>query len=76
MAIKTVTICDGCGKMLEKSQDIYQLSFKTDSFWSGADTGYLQENLHFCYACAHNIKENMEKIASNLKGGNHVQNII
>ncbi len=63
MSVKTVIVCDGCGEILKETSDIYYMTFKTDSFWSGADSDYLQETLHFCFECAKNIKQSLEKIA-------------
>lgn len=58
MSVKTVIVCDGCGEILKETSDIYYMTF-----WSGADSDYLQETLHFCLGCAKNIKQSLEKIA-------------
>ena len=63
MSVKQVTVCDGCGRTLEKTSRIYHLALNADRFWSGADSHYLQENLDFCYRCAQQIKDVLLKIA-------------
>jgi len=60
---KEVTICDGCGKILAKTNEIYHFCLKTDKFWSGADMDNIEMNLDFCYACARQLKDTMQKIA-------------
>ena len=64
MAVKQVIVCDGCGKYLEKTREIYKLVLKTNKFWDGIDTDYNYEELDFCYVCAKNIKKTLEKIAN------------
>ncbi len=67
MSLKTIRICDGCGKELTRTSEIYHLVLKTDKFWNGADMDYLEERLDFCIICARKIKETLEKIAKGLR---------
>ena len=60
---KEVTICDGCGKVLEKPSEIYHLRLESDRFWDGVETTNKVIYLDFCYVCAKKIKETLEKIA-------------
>ncbi len=57
-----VTQCDGCKKILTKTQDIYHLIIKTDNFWNVVEDDYLIERLDFCYSCAKDIKETLKRI--------------
>ena len=67
MSKKEVIICDGCGKIIERTRDCYKLYLKTDKFWDGIDYDYNLIELDFCYACARHIKETLEKIAKRLE---------
>ena len=63
MAKIEVVKCDGCGKILEKTSEIYHLHLKTDRFWDGVEMDTNVIRLDFCYTCAINIKKTLEKIA-------------
>lgn len=63
MAIKKVMVCDGCGKVINKTSEAYHLNLRTDSFWDGVERDYLEENFDFCPLCASDIKRTLERIA-------------
>ena len=64
---KEVVVCDGCGKILEKTSEVYHLCLKTDKFWSGADMDYNVIQLDFCSTCARQIKDILVKIYEKLQ---------
>ncbi|MGE4358030.1 MAG: hypothetical protein AB7E08_05735 [Candidatus Omnitrophota bacterium] len=64
-----VTKCDGCGKELNRTSEIYKLYLKTDRFWDGVDNDCLTVNLDFCKYCAMTIKDTLTKIVKKLEGG-------
>jgi hypothetical protein len=65
MAIKTITVCDGCERELKERKEMYYLDFNTDAFLDGAgDTDYNSINLVFCEKCAKNIKTSLEIIVN------------
>ena len=66
MSRKEVIVCDGCGKILEKTSQIYKIYLKTDKFWNGVDTDRNVIYLDFCYTCARDIKNTLEKIAKRM----------
>ena len=68
MSKKEVIICDGCGKIIEKTSEHYKLNLKTDKFWDGVEFDYNLISLDFCPACAMQIKETLQKIARKLEG--------
>jgi len=63
MSKKTVIVCDGCGKTLEKTSEIYHLELRTDKFWDGVENDYNFILLDFCRDCAKDIKNSLKKIA-------------
>ena len=67
MSIKQVHVCDGCGAVLEKIDDIYHLNLKTDRFWNGVEMDCIQKNLEFCQKCANSVKDTLIKIAERKK---------
>lgn len=60
---KTIRVCDGCGKELTRTQDIFHLNLRTDRFYNGVDSDYFEKELDFCERCANSIKQTLEKIA-------------
>lgn len=56
MSVKTIHVCDGCGKHLEFKSEIYKLDLTTDRFWNGVEMDYLYKSLEFCGRCAGDIK--------------------
>ena len=66
MSKKTITVCDGCGKELDKISKTYHLPMKTDRFWDSVEMDYCEVNLEFCETCAKNIKNTLNRIAENL----------
>lgn len=62
MSEKTINICDGCGKELNRTQDIYKLGLQTDRFWNSVEMDYFYKNLDFCESCANRIMRSLEKI--------------
>ena len=67
MSTKTVVVCDGCGKTLERESECFKLCLKTDKFWDGVEMDYNLIQLDFCSTCAREIKETLKKIAKSLK---------
>ena len=67
MSIKTVTKCDGCGKIIERISECYKLVLKTNRFWDGVEMDYNLEQLDFCPICAREIKRSLERIAKSLE---------
>lgn len=63
MSIKRIVICDGCGRELTKTSQIYHLVLKTDKYWDGVDYDENLISLDFCSDCARDIKETLKKIA-------------
>ena len=63
MGTKTIRVCDGCGKELTKTSQIYRLSLKTDRFWNVVEMDYLEHQLEFCERCAVDIKQTLQKLA-------------
>lgn len=63
----TITRCDGCGKELEKPSKIYKLNLKTERFWDGTETSYLEQDLDFCRECATDIKNTLARILERLE---------
>jgi len=60
---KTIRVCDGCERELEKVSEVYHLVLKTDRYWDGVeDTDHL-EALDFCDRCAKDVKRTLQKIA-------------
>jgi len=66
MSTKTVIVCDGCGKILEKVQERYGMILKTEDFWNGVDYNYNRISLDFCQGCAKDIKNTLIKIERSL----------
>lgn len=64
MSIKQIHVCDGCGKELTKTSQIYHLYLRTDKFWSGADSDFLEKHLEFCERCAGDIKHTLQKLVN------------
>lgn len=64
MGEKTIRICDGCGKHLEKTSQIYRLKLTTDRFWDGVESTWLEKNLDFCWRCAEEVKNALIRIAN------------
>jgi len=60
---KTIRVCDGCGKELSRTQDIYHLNLRTDRFFDSVEMDWFEKNLDFCEKCANSIKQTLEKIA-------------
>jgi len=67
MSIRKVVVCDGCGKVIEKTSECYKLSLKTDKFWDGVDMERNLIHLDFCPICARSVKETLRKIAKSLE---------
>lgn len=63
MSIRHLRVCDGCGKELSRTQDIFHLNLRTDRFYDGVDSDYFEKELDFCERCANSIKQTLEKIA-------------
>lgn len=61
MSHKTI-LCDGCGKELTRTQDIYHL-LRTDRLYNGVDSDYFEKEFDFCERCANSIKRTLEKTA-------------
>jgi hypothetical protein len=40
MATKTITVCDGCEKELERTSEMYHMDMKTSKFWDGDSDGH------------------------------------
>jgi len=55
MALEQVIKCDGCGTILEKSQEIYLIDKQVQKLWHIIEVDYHSAKLHFCYPCAINI---------------------
>ena len=67
MSKKEVIVCDGCGRIIERSSEHYKLYLKSDKFWDGVEYEYNLIELDFCPICARRIKETLEKIARRLE---------
>jgi len=67
MSRKEITVCDGCGREITQRSRCYHLELKTDRFWNVVEMDYNLIRLDFCEACAHRIKDVLEKIASRLE---------
>ncbi|MHA1289281.1 MAG: hypothetical protein ACTSPB_17990 [Candidatus Thorarchaeota archaeon] len=67
MSTKTVVVCDGCGRTLERESGRFKLCLKTDSFWDGVEMDYNLIQLDFCPTCAREIKETLRRIAERLE---------
>lgn len=52
---KTITVCDGCGREIKKTQDRYHMTklvLETDTYCDAAgDTDYDSIGLEFCSSC-------------------------
>jgi hypothetical protein len=66
MGTKTIRVCDGCGKELKMTQEIYRLRLETDKFWNVVEKDWLEKNLDFCEGCATDIKDSLRVIAAKL----------
>lgn len=64
MSEKTIHVCDGCDKILEKASGNYHMEFRSGTFWNSAETDYNQINLEFCEHCARHIKQTLDNIAN------------
>jgi len=60
---KTIRVCDGCGKELSRTQDIYHLNLRTNRFYDSVEMDWFEKNFDFCERCANSIKQTLEKIA-------------
>ena len=63
MSIRHLRVCDGCGKELTRTQDIYHLNLRTDRFFDSVEMDWFEKNFDFCERCANSIKQTLEKIA-------------
>ena len=67
MSRKEITVCDGCGREIKQKSQCYHLDLKTDRFWNVVEMDYNLIRLDFCEACAHRIKQVLEKKESDIK---------
>lgn len=66
MSSKTINVCDGCGKILEKTSESYYMNLRTDRFWNSVEMDWFEHNLEFCERCALHIKDTLDKIYNKL----------
>ena len=64
MSLKEIRICDGCGRELEKTSDIFNLVLKTHKFLNVMEMDWLEVNLDFCLTCAKKIMVTLKTIAN------------
>ncbi|RLG16711.1 hypothetical protein DRN69_00055 [Candidatus Pacearchaeota archaeon] len=55
MSRREVTVCDGCGKVIEDVSKCYKLNLETNKFWDGVESRYNLIQLDFCPKCAMEI---------------------
>lgn len=75
MSLKQIHICDGCDKVIDNVKDIYYLDLKTDEFWDGTETDFLEKHLEFCGECAIDIKNTLKKIEEKLNNKDIVKEV-
>lgn len=63
MSIRHLRVCDGCGKELSRTQDIFHLNLRTDRFFDSVEMDWFEKNFDFCERCANSIKQTLETIA-------------
>jgi hypothetical protein len=71
VSIKQIHVCDGCGKELKETKNIYHLVLKTDRYYDSVEMTHNLEQLEFCPVCAREIKQVLKRIAEKLEGGLH-----
>ncbi|GHU89674.1 hypothetical protein FACS1894202_08270 [Clostridia bacterium] len=67
MATKTITVCDGCGKAIERIKDRFRLNLETLPYRECAedDRTPLVIELEFCERCAEGrVLPTLEKLAA------------
>jgi hypothetical protein len=69
VSIKQIHVCDGCGKELKETKNIYHLVLKTDRYYDSVEMTHNLEQLEFCPVCAREIKQVLKRIAEKLDGG-------
>jgi hypothetical protein len=69
VSIKQIHVCDGCGKELKETKNIYHLVLKTDRYYDSVEMTYDIEQLEFCLNCTQEIKQALNRIAEKLEGG-------
>lgn len=63
MGIKTINVCDCCGKELKYTSETYHISFMTDYFSDVCGSRDWNEfKSEFCESCARDIKNSLRKI--------------
>ena len=67
MSIKSIRICDCCGKELTQTSEIFHLDFKTNYFMDAAGSrDYDFERIDLCHSCAKRAVTALEIIAKNI----------
>lgn len=62
--IKSIRVCDCCGKELSKTSEVYHLDFKTSKFCDAAgDSDYNFEQIDLCESCIKRAVIALETIA-------------
>lgn len=69
MSIKQIHVCDGCGRELKETKEIYHLVLKTNRYNDSIEMTYDLEQLEFCPICAREIKQALRKIAERFEEG-------
>lgn len=69
MSIKEIHVCDGCGRELKETKEIYHLVLKTNRYNDSIEMTYDLEELEFCLNCAREIKQALQRIAKRLEEG-------
>jgi predicted Fe-S protein YdhL (DUF1289 family) len=69
MSIKEIHVCDGCGRELQETKEIYHLVLKTNRYNDSIEMTYDLEQLEFCLNCTREIKQALNRIAEKLEGG-------
>lgn len=69
MSIKEIHVCDGCGRELKETKEIYHLVLKTNRYNDSIEMTHDLEQLEFCLNCAREIKQTLKRIAERLDGG-------
>ncbi|GHU88126.1 hypothetical protein FACS1894202_03670 [Clostridia bacterium] len=67
MATKTITVCDGCGKTLERIKDRFRLNLETLPYRECAEDDRTPRiiKLEFCECCAEDrLLPSLEKLAA------------
>lgn len=61
--------CDGCGKLLEKREDVYPLVLQSLPYKVCGEDETNEIPLHFCESCARNLIKTVRMLAGRLLGG-------